>query len=100
MTGVNFAEGLSENAKENMPYGNVGRSSYGSVQQVGGYIGLKEEFTINVMGQSLPNLRIYRYIKSGQTACFLVAQMATEDKEKVLPGFEQILGSFEYRNPN
>ena len=101
LSGVeDFARQFAGQTKSEIPFGTVSDSRFGSVERIGRYDGLAEEFGIEVAGESVAHVRLYRYITVGETACFLVAQTATEDRDKVAGGFELVFQSFSFDSPD
>ncbi len=91
-----FVEWFSSQSREETSAGNVGKSSFSTIERPTfstGLKGTKENFTINILGEQLPHIREYYAMDSNNKVAFLVAQTATEDLSKVEPGFNLILRS-------
>jgi hypothetical protein len=73
--------------------GSLGPSTFGTVEQLGGYESLAEQFAVSVMNETVPHTRTYRRKSAGDKVCLVMAQVADEDRPKVNDGFEQIYSS-------
>lgn len=94
-----FAEGFAQSAKDDTPLGSVPDSVLGNVNNSGGYEILTERFSIALLGEKVPHTRTYMRKSVANRVCFIVAQVANEDRSKVTEGFELIFSSFTYRTP-
>ncbi len=74
-------------------------STFGTPGTAGGYETLREAFTLRVLASTVPHTRDYRLKAYGDRMCFIVAQVADEDRANVKSGFEQIARSMDYREP-
>jgi len=85
--------------KDDTPLGSVPDSVLGNVNNSGGYEILTERFSIALLGEKVPHTRTYMRKSVANRVCFIVAQVANEDRSKVTEGFELIFSSFTYRTP-
>jgi hypothetical protein len=76
--------------------GSLGPSTFGTVEQVGGYESLDEQFSVSVMNETVPHTRTYRRKAVNDKIYLVMAQVADEDRPKVNDGFEQIYSSLKY----
>jgi hypothetical protein len=92
-----FAEWFSAQTEQENSIGNINKSSLSAVEKSlysAKTKGIKEKFSIALLGMQVPHIREYYSIDSGNKIAFLVSQTATEDLNKVEVGFNLILGSF------
>lgn len=89
-----FVEWFSSQSKEEIPIGNIGKSSFSNIEGTAVSSGIKEKFTISILGEKVPHIREYYIKESSKKVTFLIAQTATEDLDKVELGFNLILSSF------
>lgn len=92
-----FIERFSAAAREKTPIGNLSKSSFSPVVEPTsspGKKGVKESFSIELLGQSVPHVREYYGIDAGDKVAYLIFQTASEESSKVEPGFHLILSSF------
>jgi hypothetical protein len=94
-----FAQNFARSAQEETAVGNVSVSRFSSVERSNGHETLTEPFSITVLGENVPHTRTYRRKTIDDKVCFIVAQVADEDRSKVTKGFEQIFSSFGYGTP-
>ena len=95
-----YVEWFGAQVKEEIPVGAIGGSDTTAVRKVVAgeqRDGVKERFSIEIIGTFVPHLREYFRIHLGAHVVFLVGQAATEDWGKVAPGFDLVLQSFELR---
>lgn len=91
-----YAKNFEQAAKENVAIGTLSESVFLKRRPYGEYESLKETFSISLLGETLPHTRMYYRRTFGDTVCFLIAQVADEDRAKVFRGFKQVLGSLRY----
>ena len=89
-----FAQDFARSAREETAVGNVSESTFGGVEEADGYEIVTERFTITLLGVNVPHTRTYRRKSIADNVCFIIAQVADEDRSKVTKGFEQIFSSF------
>ena len=89
-----FVEWFSSHSKEEIPIGNISESSFSDIEETAFSPGIKESFSVSVLGGKVPHIREYYIRESSKKVAFLIAQAATEDLGKVEPGFNLILSSF------
>lgn len=92
-----FAAWFSEQAKQETPIGNIDKNSFSAAEKAtmsGIKTGIRESFSIVLLGQQIPHIREYYFINASNKVAFLISQTATEDLTKVEPGFNLIFSSF------
>jgi hypothetical protein len=93
-----FVEWFSSTNRDDTPVVlNIGKSTFSTVEESKfspDFKGIKENFSMTLLGEQMPYKREYFTISSNNKVAFLVAQAATEDLSKVEPGFDLILNSF------
>ena len=94
-----FAKSFAQTAKEETPKSFLVDSVFGSVSKSGGYEILTEQFSMTLLRQKIPHTRTYRLKPVANRVCFIIAQVADEDRLKVTKGFELIFSSFKYSTP-
>ena len=94
-----FVKDFSGSAREDTPVGSFGPSTFDDVVREGRYESITERFSISLLGQSVPHIRVYKRAVVQNKVCILIAQVATEDLEKVQPGFELVFKSFKFQAP-
>lgn len=94
-----FARQFARTATEKTPFGKVGASTFGRVEESDGYESLTERLSISALGQRVRHTRVYRRRQFGRKVCFLIAQVADENHDKVAGGFDQIFASFTCEAP-
>ena len=94
-----FAKSFAQTAKEETPKSFLVDSVFGSVSKSGGYEILTEQFSMTLLRQKIPHTRTYRRKPVANRVCFIIAQVADEDRLKVTKGFELIFSSFKYSTP-
>jgi hypothetical protein len=94
-----FAKSFAQTVKEETPKSFFVDSVFGSVSKSGGYEILTEQFSMTFLRQKIPHTRTYRRKPVANRVCFIIAQVADEDRLKVTKGFELIFSSFKYSTP-
>ena len=92
-----FAEWYSSQRNDEIAIGDIEKTSFSTVEKIVSNHktkGLREEFTITLLGIDTPHTCEYYIVNSGNKVAFLVSQSATEDLKKVKPGFDLILKTF------
>lgn len=94
-----FAKDFGEGIKESIPVGKVSAFKRGAIQKQGDYETLQMDFSITLLGETVPHQStIYRKV-AGDDVLFIVAQAATEDLPKAQPGFDLIRQTLKYQAP-
>lgn len=70
----------------------------GSTREMASENSIVEEFSITVVGTTVPHRREFRQIASSSHVAYLVSQSATEDLKQTAPGFAIINRSFALGN--
>ena len=94
-----YARNFAASAGEETPIGQIDASKFSSVGSSHGGELLVERFSITLLGVSVPHTRQYHRKTFGKDQCFIVAQVADEDRAKVTAGFDQIVRSLTYERP-
>ncbi len=94
-----YAEGFSKQSAAATKTGTLSASSFGNVSTSDGYEMLTETFSISLMGETVPHTRNYRRKVCGAHVCFVIAQVADEDRADVVAGFTQLVSSLTYKAP-
>jgi hypothetical protein len=92
-----FVEWFSSQSKAEIPVGKMEESIFSTVEKgniATGMKGIKENFSITLVGEKVPHTREYYTVDSDNEIAFLVTQTATEDMRKTESGFDLILSSF------
>ena len=94
-----YAKDFGEGIKEAIPVGNVSAFNRGAVRKQGEYESIQMDFSISLMGETVPHqCNIYRKVV-GSDVLFIVAQAATEDLPNAQPGFDLIRKTLKYQAP-
>lgn len=91
-----FVKNFSDAARDEMPVGSFSKPVFDNEVLVHGHKTINERFDTMLAGQRVPHVRLYERIVSGGTACFLVAQVADEDRSRVINGFGLVFSSFKF----
>lgn len=94
-----FAEIYARSFKEEVPFGDVTDSVFGSIRQSGEYEILSEQFSMDILGVKTPHTRTYRRKSVADQVCFVVDQVADEHHSKVAKGVELVVSSLTYETP-
>jgi len=94
-----FAEGHAAEMSAQIPVGEVSESTWGDVESADvdgppGGQSLGEQFSITLMGQEVPHVRIYFSAPGTGRVAMLISQASTDEIERVLPGFDLIVSTF------
>jgi len=92
-----FVRWFSSQSKKETPVGKMEDNTFSTVEKTThgeGVKGVKENFSMTLLGTQVPHIREYYTIDSNDEVAFLVGQAATEDLSKTEPGFDLILSSF------
>lgn len=92
-----FSEWFSAQAKQETSIVNIGNSSFSATEkiiEIGRKKGIKEAFSMTLLGEHIPHIREYYLIDTNNKVAFLISQTAREDLSKVEAGFNLILSSF------
>ena len=96
-----FARAFSSIARAEMPkYVVVGNSTFGALEDGGGYKSITEQFSISVFGEEVPHLRFYKQKQFGNSVVNVICQVSNEDEDFVAVGFDQIVSSLKYDGVN
>jgi hypothetical protein len=97
-----YAQGISDEVSANLPVGKQVKSRFKDVRkdvQGVAFDAIEEQFELEILGQSVPHERWY-YRKEGaggkegqDRVVMMFHQVASEDLDKVKPGFDLILRS-------
>lgn len=71
-------------------------STFGEPVQSGGYEILTETWAMAGFGEPVPHTRVYRRRAFSDTVCFVITQVADEDRADAEGGFGMITGSLRY----
>jgi hypothetical protein len=94
-----FAREYSSNVRREIPkYAAVKQSLFGEPEEVSGYKSLSEQFSVSVLGQEVPHLRLYKQKHFGNKVIYVICQVSNEDEDLVAAGFDQIISSLEYND--
>jgi hypothetical protein len=88
-----FSKAFSSVATTEMPIGKMVGTTFADMPETDGYQWIVENFSIKVLGESVPHRRIYGTKEIGERQVFLIFQVATEDYPKAKAGFQLILNS-------
>jgi len=94
-----FGRTFARSAADGTPVGVVGASTFAEPEEEDGWEVLRERFTISLMGESVPHTRVFRRRVMDGRVCFLVSQVADEDRARVRRGFEEVVRSLRYEAP-
>ncbi len=94
-----FAEIYAQSFKEEVLFGDITDSVFGSIRQSGEYEILSEQFSMDIFGVKAPHTRTYRRKPVADRVCFVIAQVADEYHSRVAKGFELVCSSLTYRTP-
>lgn len=78
------------------PAGSFGPSTFTDPVREGRYESITERFSVSLLGQTVEHVRIYRRVVLDGKVCFLIAQVAEEDRATVQPGFEKVFATFAF----
>lgn len=94
-----YAKDFSESMKENVPVGNIGSVNHSPVTKQGEYEAITMNFSISLLGETVPHeCTIYRK-QTGSNVLFIIAQAATEDLGHARPGFDLVRQTLKYESP-
>lgn len=82
-----FSKTFAESAASETPIAKLVRTGFAVLPPAGGYDWIAEEFSVNLLGESVPHRRLYGAKKIGDRKVFLIFQVATEDQANTEPGF-------------
>ncbi|MBU44597.1 MAG: hypothetical protein CMN76_15355 [Spirochaetaceae bacterium] len=91
-----FAAHFSAGAKDQTPVGEIVDGDFLEIEHDTGeqtLKGIRERFSIVLLGEEVPHVRDFFFVRSQGAEIFVINQIAVEDLEKVKPGFDLILGS-------
>ncbi len=94
-----YAKNFAQSAKNATPSLDFADSAFSSVDESGGYEILTEKFSVENLGVKIAHFRKYRRKVVSNRVCFIIEQVAEEDRDKVTKGFELIVSSFNYSIP-
>ena len=94
-----YAAAFAQSAKAETPVGTLVDLAPGRVVQSGGFEMLTAPFSISLLGEMVPHTRTFRRKRVADRTCFIVSQVADEDRPKVDAGFELIASTFQYQAP-
>lgn len=87
---LEFQQEFSSDATEEIAMGKITKSKTIGLPEADGYEWLQEDFTITLLGQSIPHRRMFGSKEIGDRRVFLILQAAVEDLAKVEPGFDLV----------
>ncbi len=90
------AQAFAQQFAASLALGHVSNVRFEAVQDAAvfpGRAGVREQFTLHVLGIELPHQRHYYRIDSDQQSLFLIVQCADEDLAANVDGFRQILSA-------
>lgn len=94
-----YAKDFGDGVKKSIPAGKVSTFNRGAVRKQGDYESIQMNFSITLMGETVPHqCTIYRKVVGGDVL-FLIAQAATEDLPNAQPGFDLIRKTLKYKAP-
>jgi len=94
-----YAEWFSSVSKEETPLAERITKNFSTVvlkTNNGSIKGVRENFSIKLVGINIPHRIDYYRINGKQYAAYIICQSATEDLKKVAPGFALITKSFKF----
>jgi hypothetical protein len=91
-----FARAFAQAAAAETPIATLSASTFSAIRSEGKFEVLVEKLQVKLMGLRVPHTRTYHMARFGDSQCIFIAQVADEDKKDVTPGFDQIVGSFQY----
>ena len=94
-----YAQWYVDDMSKALPVGRITTSAFAPTRMSGGFEMIKEEFSISLLGETIPHTRHFRRKQTGSEVCYLTSQAASGDYLKASPGFDQIVNSFTYRAP-
>ena len=93
------AKEFSELASGEMKIGEMVVEKFKEIEPARGYEWISEEFNVNLLSVSIPHKRLYGGQDVGSRRLFLMLQVATEDFDKVHPGFVLISDTLQVNEP-
>ena len=84
-----FSKSFSYAATET-PVGKIAGATFAGLPNEDGFEWILEDFTINLLGESIPHRRLYGTKDVGGKRLFLILQVASEDSAKIESGFQLI----------
>ena len=94
-----YAQWYADDTSKALPIGRITTSAFAPTRMSGEFEMIKEEFSISLLGETIPHTRHFRRKQTGSEVCYLTSQAASGDYLKASPGFDQIVNSFTYRAP-
>lgn len=91
-----YATTFAKEASAAVPMGKMTGSKFTPQPEADGYACMKETFSVELMGQSLPHVRYYRSRDFSGQRCFLLCQVSEEDLADVEEGFKQVAKSLKF----
>lgn len=95
-----FAKSFSAYAQEEKSVDGIDAPVFSGVDKSSGDEVVTEQFSLILLGKKTPHTRIYQIKIAGNKKCFLIAQVADSNMDKVIKGFEQIFSSFKCETSN
>jgi hypothetical protein len=90
---ADYAEAFSVDASDGTSVGQMTAEKLVKMPQAKGYDWTSEDFSIDLLGESVPHQRLYGCKDIGGRRIFLIFQVATEDVANAQAGFELIRDS-------
>lgn len=89
-----YARGFSRTASSWTPFGKISSQGFHSFTDKQFGTGMKEPFTVTLLGVEVPHTRVYRKRTGSHCVFYILTQVSDEDAASVESGFQQILNSF------
>ena len=96
---VDYAKWFEDTSATNVPFGRVTKSTFGPTQKDGVFELITAEFSIVLLGETVPHTREFRRRRFSNSSCYFTCQVASEDHVKTSSGFDQVVNSFSYAEP-
>lgn len=90
---MDYARSFSELAKQDIPPGSFGPSTFTQESENG----VEERYTVSIQGRETTHAREYSKRTRDDAVCFLIFQVVEEDLDNARKGFDVVAESFEFR---
>lgn len=90
---ADYSQEFSTDFAAAIPFGKASPPVFTKLDPKDGYTRLKETFSMQILGQDIPHVRIYHSRDVGSHRCFILCQVADEDFHRVEAGFDQVVRS-------
>ena len=94
---LDFAKHYSSEARTQTSIAKLSEGEFSNIEEklkTSTIKSVKESFSISVIGVTIPHIRKYYKIQTGEKFVFLITQVAIEDLPQTKPGFDLILNTF------